>query len=330
MKKLVGAFLAVGVFLTSSLTGFAYEGKAYPDFMKEEKDLSKIIMSVNGFGLYDDHWEKEQSIYKSEDGLIMTPVKTFSKYLGAELMTSSDKEFKTKYNGKEYQFLVGSTTVKNGDKIHQLESPVTFEKGVISVPFWDLVEIWNLSAKIENDSKILDRYVEPVKAVVTVWSESEKTGMINITDPKSKLVVSNPNEWLDFWEKYDEKTGNEVSKYHIDRVFIDTRDIYDFYFYDDETSGNITDIGTSDRNVNGESLVFIKNGQIVGEAINQNPSEKYKDFNFWYVDPAENSKYPVMMNPEEIKNCQNIGFYRNGLNVMAIIPNPFYVEEGGK
>ena len=124
MKKLVGAFLAVGVFLTSSLTGFAYEGKAYPDFMKEEKDLSKIIMSVNGFGLYDKNWDKEQTMYKSEQDIIMTPIKTFATYIGAEFITLTDKEFKTKYDGKEYQFIVGSTTVKNGDKIHQLESPV--------------------------------------------------------------------------------------------------------------------------------------------------------------------------------------------------------------
>lgn len=328
MKKLVGAFLAVGVFLTSSLTGFAYEGKAYPDFMKEEKDLSKISMSVNGFGLYDDFWEKEQTMYKSENGLIMTPVKTFSKYLGAELMTSSDKEFKTKYNGKEYQFVVGSSTVKNGDKIHQLESPVTFEKGVISVPFWDLVEIWNLAAKIENDSKILDRYVEPVKAVVTVWSKDKNTAMINLTDPISKSIVSNANEWMSDSEEYYKKLGISVSKYHIDRFFIDTRNSYNFVYWDDE--GYISAIGTTNKNVYGENMVFIKNGSIIGEAFCVDGNIKDELYTIWYIDPASKSKYPTMMNPDEIKNCQNIGFYTKGINVMSIIPNPLYLEEGGK
>lgn len=325
MKKLVGAFLAVGVFLTSSLTGFAYEGKAYPDFMKEEKDLSKIVMSVNGFSLHDEYWEKEQTMYKSENGLIMTPIKTFSKYLGAELMTSSDKEFKTKYNGKEYQFLVGSTTVKNGEKIHQLESPVTFEKGVISVPFWDLVEIWNLSAKIENDSKILDRYVEPVKAVVTVWSKDKNTAMINLTDPISKSIISNPNEWIDVWNKYHEKNSEKASKLYVDRLFIDTRNSYNFVYWDDE--GYISAIGTTNKNVYGENLVFIKNGQIIGEAFCVDGNIKDELYTIWYIDPASKTKYPSMMNPNEIKNCQNIGFYERGLNVMTIVPNPLYSEK---
>ncbi len=325
MKKLVGAFLAVGVFLTSSLTGFAYEGKAYPDFMKEEKDLSKIVMSVNGFSLHDEYWEKEQTMYKSENGLIMTPIKTFSKYLGAELMTSSDKEFKTKYNGKEYQFVVGSTTVKNGEKIHQLESPVTFEKGVISVPFWDLVEIWNLSAKIENDSKILDRYVEPVKAVVTVWSKDKNTAMINLTDPISKSIISNPNEWIDVWNKYHEKNSEKASKLYVDRLFIDTRNSYNFVYWDDE--GYISAIGTTNKNVYGENLVFIKNGQIIGEAFCVDGNIKDELYTIWYIDPASKTKYPSMMNPNEIKNCQNIGFYERGLNVMTIVPNPLYSEK---
>lgn len=326
MKKLVGAFLAVGVFLTSSLTGFAYEGKVYPDFMKEEKDLSKIVMSVNGFSLNDEYWEKEQTMYKSENGLIMTPVKTFSKYLGAELMTSSDKEFKTKYNGKEYQFLVGSTTVKNGDKIHQLESPVTFEKGVISVPFWDLVEIWNLSAKIENDTKILDRYVEPVKAVVTVWSKDKNTAMINLTDPISKSIVSNPNEWIDVWNKYHEKNSEKASKLYVDRFFIDTRNSYNFVYWDDE--GYISAIGTTNKNVYGENMVFIKNGSIIGEAFCVDGNIKDELYTIWYIDPASKTKYPSMMDPNEIKNCQNIGFYERGLNVMTIVPNPLYSEKG--